>query len=101
MTKIEIAQKVARETGFTIKQSARLITAILSTIKTSLTASGSDEELRKRRIEIRGFGTFRLRHKNPRLARNPRTGDQFMIGDKWAPYFKPSKALKAMLPIPE
>jgi integration host factor subunit beta len=101
MTKIEIAQKVARKTGFTIKQSARLITAILDTIKKSLTEAGNDAELFKRRIEIRGFGTFRLRHKNPRLARNPRTGEQFMIGDKWAPYFKPSKTLKALLPIPE
>jgi len=101
MTKIEIAQKVARETGFTIKQSARLITAILDTIKIALTAPGSDAELKKRRVEIRGFGTFRLRHKNPRLARNPRTGEQFMIGDKWAPYFKPSKALRAILPLPE
>jgi len=46
------------------------------------------------RIEIRGFGSFTLRKRNPRLGRNPKTGESVALGVKHAPHFKPGKDLK-------
>lgn len=46
------------------------------------------------RIEIRGFGSFALRHRPPRTARNPKTGEYVMTEEKYTPHFKPGKELK-------
>lgn len=46
------------------------------------------------RIEIRGFGSFALRHRPPRAARNPKTGEYVMTEEKYAPHFKPGKELR-------
>lgn len=46
------------------------------------------------RIEIRGFGSFTLRNRNPRMGRNPKTGESVALGVKHAPHFKPGKDLK-------
>jgi len=45
-------------------------------------------------IEIRGFGSFSLRVHPPRLARNPKTGKQFMTGERRIPHFRPGKAMR-------
>ncbi|MCF6300184.1 MAG: integration host factor subunit beta [Proteobacteria bacterium] len=46
------------------------------------------------RIEIRGFGSFTLRKRRPRMGRNPKTGEPVPLGAKYAPHFKPGKDLK-------
>jgi len=46
------------------------------------------------RIEIRGFGSFALRYRAPRNARNPKTGQYVLTQAKYAPHFKPGKALR-------
>jgi len=46
------------------------------------------------RIEIRGFGSFTLRSRKPRMGRNPKTGESVALGVKHAPHFKPGKDLK-------
>lgn len=46
------------------------------------------------RIEVRGFGSFTLRQRKPRMGRNPKTGDPVPLGIKHVPHFKPGKALK-------
>ena len=46
------------------------------------------------RIEIRGFGSFTLRGRKPRIGRNPKTGESVALGIKYAPHFKPGKDLK-------
>jgi integration host factor subunit beta len=46
------------------------------------------------RIEIRGFGSFSLRYRQPRLARNPKTGEMVHTESKYAPHFKPGKELR-------
>lgn len=46
------------------------------------------------RIEIRGFGSFSLRYRKPRLARNPKTGEMVHTEGKYAPHFKPGKELR-------
>ena len=48
-------------------------------------------------IEIRGFGTFKVRERKSRLARNPRTGDPVEVPPRAVPVFKPSKDLRALV----
>lgn len=52
---------------------------------------------RQNRVELRGFGTFVLRHRKKRAGRNPKTGEKVTIPPKWAPFFKAGKELKACL----
>ncbi len=46
------------------------------------------------RIEIRGFGSFSLHYRAPRVGRNPKTGDKVELGPKYVPHFKPGKELR-------
>ncbi|MCZ2102956.1 MAG: integration host factor subunit beta [Comamonadaceae bacterium] len=62
-------------------------------VKTILDAVG-DALVRGHRIEIRGFGSFSVSHRQPRLGRNPRTGEAVHVPSKRVPHFKPGKALR-------
>ncbi len=46
------------------------------------------------RVEVRGFGSFCLNHRKPRVARNPKTGEKVQVGVTAIPHFRPGKALK-------
>lgn len=46
------------------------------------------------RIEIRGFGSFSLHHRPPRIGRNPKTGEKVPLPEKYVPHFKPGKELR-------
>ena len=46
------------------------------------------------RIEIRGFGSFSLRYRRPRIGRNPKSGIKVQINERYVPHFKPGKNLK-------
>lgn len=46
------------------------------------------------RIEVRGFGSFSLHYRPPRVGRNPKTGDSVEVPDKYVPHFKPGKELR-------
>jgi len=46
------------------------------------------------RIEIRGFGTFSIRERKPRIGRNPKSGAEVMLGDRRVPFFKTGKDLR-------
>ncbi len=46
------------------------------------------------RIEIRGFGSFTLHHRPPRIGRNPKSGESVELGEKYVPHFKPGKELR-------
>jgi integration host factor subunit beta len=71
-------------------------------VKTILDAM-SDALVRGHRIEIRGFGSFSLNRRPPRVRRNPRSGEQVEVAEKLVPHFKPGKALReavdARLPV--
>ena len=54
----------------------------------------SDALVRGHRIEIRGFGSFSINRRPPRLGRNPRTGENVQIPERRVPHFKPGKALR-------
>jgi integration host factor subunit beta len=71
-------------------------------VKTILDAM-SDALARGHRIEIRGFGSFSISRRPPRVGRNPRSGEPVVIAEKLVPHFKPGKALRekvdARLPV--
>jgi integration host factor subunit beta len=62
-------------------------------VKAILDAMG-DALVKGHRIEIRGFGSFSVSHRSPRIGRNPRSGESVMIPEKRVPHFKPGKALR-------
>ena len=62
-------------------------------VKTILDAV-SDALVRGHRIEIRGFGSFSINRRPPRMGRNPRSGESVAIPEKRVPHFKPGKALR-------
>ena len=54
----------------------------------------NDALVRGHRIEIRGFGSFSINRRPPRIGRNPRSGESVAIPEKRVPHFKPGKALR-------
>ena len=68
----------------------RDIELAVKTIINSMTQALSSGE----RIEIRGFGSFSLRYRKPRLGRNPKSGATVKINERYVPHFKPGKSLK-------
>lgn len=91
MTKADLVEQVTEAIGpgVTKKDCALVVDAFLNAIKQAL-ANGEH-------IEIRGFGTFKVRDRKPRMARNPRTGDAVRVEARSVPVFKPSKYLKAQV----
>ena len=86
MTKAELIEEVSRVVEMTRKESEVIVEAIFDSIVRSL-RNGD-------KIEIRGFGSFRTRQRQPRIGRNPKTGARVEVPAKKIPYFKPSKELK-------
>ncbi|GHU39167.1 integration host factor subunit beta [Betaproteobacteria bacterium] len=62
-------------------------------VKTILDAL-SEALLKGDRIEIRGFGSFSLNYRPPRVGRNPKSGDKVSVPEKWVPHFKAGKELR-------
>ncbi len=86
MTKADLIEEVSRVVEMTRKESEVIVEAIFDSIVKSLRAGD--------KIEIRGFGSFRTRQRQPRIGRNPKTGARVEVPAKKIPYFKPSKELK-------
>ncbi|MFN7459174.1 MAG: HU family DNA-binding protein [Gemmatimonas sp.] len=95
MTKADLVEnvtaRIARTAGPTIskKDCARVVDAFLDAIKEALQE--------QKNIEVRGFGTFKIRQRKTRMARNPRTGSPVEVSARPVPVFKPSKELRAMV----
>jgi nucleoid DNA-binding protein len=88
VTKADLVEKVAEKTGLTRTDVAVVVDSFLDTVKKSL-ESGHN-------IEIRGFGTFKVKLRKARKARNPRTGE-VVVPDRKVPVFKPSNEFKNMI----
>jgi integration host factor subunit beta len=86
MTKADLIEEVSRVVEMTRKEAEVIVEAIFDSIVRAL-RSGD-------KIEIRGFGSFRTRQRQPRVGRNPKTGTRVEVPAKKIPYFKPSKELK-------
>ena len=89
MTKAELVEDVARAAELTKKDAERLVELVFESIIETLN--------RGEKIELRGFGSFRVRERGARRGRNPKTGDPVNIPAKRVPYFKPGKELKELI----
>lgn len=89
MTKAELVEEVARSTELTKKHAEIIVNTVFESIVDSLKAG--------EKIELRGFGSFRIRRRGARMGRNPKTGDRVEVPAKRIPYFKPGKDLREML----
>ena len=89
MTKAELVEEVSRVSDLTKKHSEVIVDTVFESIIDALK--------RGEKIELRGFGSFRLRKREPRKGRNPKTGDKVDVPPKKVPYFKPGKELKDLL----
>ena len=85
MTKADLVEQVAEAIGpgITKKDCALVVDGFLNAVKRAMVEGDN--------IEIRGFGTFKVRRRKSRMARNPRTGDPVEVPARAMPVFKPSK----------
>jgi integration host factor subunit beta len=87
MTRSDLVDALAaRFTQLGQRDAELAVKAILETM--------SDAMVKGHRIEIRGFGSFSVNHRAPRMGRNPRSGESVAIPEKRVPHFKPGKALR-------
>ncbi|MEW6067249.1 MAG: HU family DNA-binding protein [Nitrospirota bacterium] len=87
MTKSVLIEKVAEKVDtLTTKQTEIVVETVFESIKDALA--------RGEKVEIRGFGNFKLKNRRPRKARNPKTGEEVEVPQKKALYFKVGKALR-------
>jgi integration host factor subunit beta len=89
MTKAELVEEVSRVSDLTKKHSEVIVDTVFRSIIDALQKG--------EKIELRGFGSFRLRQREPRKGRNPKTGARVDVPPKRVPYFKPGKELKDLI----
>ena len=89
MTKADLVEAVAAATELSRRSSEQVVTVFFDSIVESL-CSGD-------KVELRGFGTFRLRHRRARIGRNPKTGESVHVPAKAGPFFKPGKELRRLV----
>jgi integration host factor subunit beta len=87
MTRSELISQISsKRQDLTAIQVEDIVCRIFDTINKNLSQGG--------RVELRGFGTFTVRKRAPRQARNPRTGESVMVEAKSVPFFKTGKDLR-------
>ena len=86
MTKADIVEDIAQKTGLTKKEVGETVDLFLEEIS-KLLVDGNH-------LEVRGFGTFKVKERKERMARNPRTGEAVPVPARRVPIFKVSKMLK-------
>ena len=86
MTKQNIVDLVSEATGLTKVETEAVMNGVMTTIIESLAENN--------RVELRGFGTFGVKHRMPKKARNPGTGDPIYLPERFVPTLKPSKMMR-------
>jgi len=87
MTRSELVALLAQRFPQLVQKDAELAVAeILGAVSSALSCGG--------RVEIRGFGSFNLNYRPPRVGRNPKTGETVSVPAKWTPHFKAGKELR-------
>ena len=89
MTKADLVETISSGTGVSRHDTSLIVDGVLDSICRALSEG--------RHIEIRGFGTFKVRERRARRARNPRSGTEVLVPAKLVPVFKPSKELKSQV----
>ncbi len=91
MNKTELVAAVAEKAGLTKKDVEKTINAFLDTVKEEVAADG--------KVQLIGFGTFESRVRKERLGKNPKTGEEILIGEAKVPAFKAGKAFKDVVNV--
>jgi nucleoid DNA-binding protein len=86
MTKQEIVDNVSAATGLTKVETEAVMNGVMSQIIDALS--------KNERVELRGFGTFGVKHRLPKKARNPGTGETIYLEERYVPTFKPAKKMR-------
>ena len=89
MTKAELVEEVARSVELSKKDAEKIVNTVFDSIIDALHEG--------EKIELRGFGSFRLRERKARIGRNPKTGETVQVPTKKVPYFKAGKELKELI----
>ncbi len=89
MTKADLIEEVVRVSSVSKKHAETIVNPVFASIIEALQ--------RDDKIELRGFGSFRVRRRRSRQGRNPKTGDHVEVPEKRIPYFKPGKDLKDLI----
>jgi len=89
MTKADLVEEVSKVTELTRKDSEVIVDTLFDSVIKALKTGD--------KLEVRGFGSFRVRQRNARVGRNPKTGEKVEVPAKRVPYFKPSKELKDLI----
>ncbi|HHN65407.1 MAG TPA: integration host factor subunit beta [Nitrospirae bacterium] len=90
MTRSELIMKVYEELeGYTRKQTEIIVETFFDAIKSAL--------MKGEKVELRGFGNFKVKTRKPRQARNPKTGEQVEVPPRRVIHFKPGRELKEAL----
>jgi integration host factor subunit beta len=86
VTKSELIEEFARKTGITVRKAGVCVNVLFKSIADTLAKGG--------RVEIRGFGSFKVKEYEPYSGRNPKTGEPIQVRGKKLPYFKLSSIMR-------
>ena len=89
MTKAELVERVSGQINLTKKQTEVVVNTVFQSITDSLSEG--------KKVELRGFGSFRVRARNARIGRNPKSGVQVDVPAKRVPFFKAGKELRELV----
>ncbi len=89
MTKADLVADVAKTNGLTRIDAEVVVQTVLDSIVEALNSG--------EKVELRGFGSFRHRERNPRQGRNPKTGEAVQVAAKRVSYFRPGEGLKKLI----
>ncbi len=87
MTKSELIERIAERQDQLSSKDVELAVKLILEYMSKILSSGD-------RIEVRGFGSFSLHYREPRLGRNPKTGEAVKLEGKYVPHFKPGKEMR-------
>ena len=89
MTKADLIDEVSKVANLTKKETETIVNTIFDNITDALSKGD--------KVELRGFGSFRVRQRNARRGRNPKTGSSVSVPEKRVPFFKVGKRLKELV----
>lgn len=89
MTKADLVDEVSNLTNLTKKETEVIVNTIFDNITEALVKGD--------KVELRGFGSFRIRQRNARKGRNPKTGSSVSVPEKRVPFFKVGKRLREIV----
>lgn len=86
MNKSQLIEALAKAEDLTLKKAEEVVTTVFGDMEDAL--------IRGERVEIRGFGSFKIKHYEGYEGRNPKTGEIILVAEKKLPFFKVGKELK-------